>query len=162
VSLLKISTRILRFFSSKSCSFGIWLRTCYYRALFQPGPRTVFIGKISYYSPSLIKIGSDCSINEGVFINAGTNIWIGNNVTLSARVFLTSVGLRTDIGDEKIHSYSSITIEDHAWIGANSTILPGVTIGRGSVIGAGSVVTRDVPANQIWAGVPAKPIKNQP
>ena len=55
--------------------------------------------------------------------------------------------------------YSSIIIHDGCWIGACSTILGGVTIGTGSIIAAGSVVTRNVPSNEMWGGVPAKFIK---
>jgi acetyltransferase-like isoleucine patch superfamily enzyme len=56
-------------------------------------------------------------------------------------------------------SRTSIDIEDDVWIGANSVILPGVRIGRGSVIGAGSVVTKSVPPHAIYAGNPAKLIR---
>lgn len=55
-----------------------------------------------------------------------------------------------------------VTIEDYAWIGMNTIILKGVTIGKGAIIGAGSVVTKDIPPNCIAAGVPAKVIKPCP
>ena len=53
-------------------------------------------------------------------------------------------------------TFQPIHIEKNVWIGANVTVLPGVTIGKGSIIAAGAVVTKDVPANMIAAGVPAK------
>lgn len=56
--------------------------------------------------------------------------------------------------------YQSIKISRGAWIGANTTVLPGVTIGEGAVVAAGSVVTKDIPSNQIWGGVIAKYIKD--
>ena len=52
-----------------------------------------------------------------------------------------------------------VLIDKNAWLGANSTILPGVTVGKNAVIAAGAVVTKDVPANTVVAGVPAKIIK---
>lgn len=55
-----------------------------------------------------------------------------------------------------------IVIEDDAWIGGNTTILPGVRVGHGAVVGAGSVVTKDVPPMTVYAGNPAKFIKNIP
>jgi maltose O-acetyltransferase len=56
---------------------------------------------------------------------------------------------------------AKIVIEDDVWVGANSTILPGVKVGRGSVIGAGSVVNRDIPEYSFAAGVPAKVIRRR-
>ncbi|HOA81763.1 MAG TPA: DapH/DapD/GlmU-related protein, partial [Defluviitaleaceae bacterium] len=60
----------------------------------------------------------------------------------------------------KLIKAQEIVIEDDAWIGAGAIILPGVRIGRGAVIGAGAVVTRDIPEYSIAVGVPAKPTKD--
>lgn len=57
---------------------------------------------------------------------------------------------------------SGVTVGENVWVGANCTLLPGITIGDNSLIAAGSVVTRDVPANEIWGGVPARLIKPVP
>jgi maltose O-acetyltransferase len=57
---------------------------------------------------------------------------------------------------------SSITVEDGAWIGANATVLPGITVAAGSIVAAGAVVTKCVPANTIVAGVPAKIVRQLP
>jgi acetyltransferase-like isoleucine patch superfamily enzyme len=57
--------------------------------------------------------------------------------------------------------YGSIIIEDWAWIGAGTIVLPGIHIGKGAIVGAGSVVTRSVPAFEIWAGNPAKKIRDR-
>jgi len=68
--------------------------------------------------------------------------------------------LRTDIPMQvQGHLFGDINIEDDVWIGANVTILGGVNIGRGSIIGAGAVVTKNVPSMAIAAGVPARLIK---
>ena len=61
--------------------------------------------------------------------------------------------------DESFGMFPPFYIEKNVWIGANVTVLPGVTIGKGSIIAAGAVVTKDVPANMIAAGVPAKVIR---
>ena len=53
-----------------------------------------------------------------------------------------------------------IIVEDDAWIGANATILAGVRIGKAAVIGAGAVVTRDIPSGTVWAGVPARQLRS--
>ena len=73
--------------------------------------------------------------------------------------------LEHDVSSE-LHQTTAapVIIEDHVWIGSRVQILPGVKIGRGAVIAAGAVVTKDVPANEIWGGVPAKRIgiRNNP
>lgn len=84
-------------------------------------------------------------------------ISIGNDVTLSTRVHI----LAHDASTKKHLGYAKIgrvVIKDHVFIGANTTILPGVTIGENAIIGAGSVVSKDVEANSVYAGVPAKRI----
>jgi len=92
----------------------------------------------------LVRIGAKCLISQGVSI-------IGSNHSFAPGVPMQHQPQRND----KV----GVTIEDDVWIGTNSTILPGVTIGSGSVVAAGSVVTADVPCNVIVAGVPARVIK---
>lgn len=102
-------------------------------------------------------------IGENVFIGRGTFldpshcflIRIGSNVTMSSHVHV----LAHDASTKHYLGYTKIgltVIEDSVFIGAKSIILPGVTIGEGSVIGAGSVVSKNVPPNQVWAGNPAR------
>jgi len=55
-----------------------------------------------------------------------------------------------------------IVIEDDAWLGTHVVVLPGVTIGKGAIVAAGSVVNRDIPQYEVWGGVPAKFLKNRP
>ena len=57
---------------------------------------------------------------------------------------------------------ANIVLEENVWIGAQCMVLKGVRLGRGAVIGAGSVVTKSVPAGEVWAGVPARRLKQQP
>lgn len=84
-------------------------------------------------------------------ITLGDNVQIGPNVTIATD--------NHDLKDHYILKCRPVTINNNAWIGANATILPGVTVGENAVIGAGSVVTKDVPANTVVAGNPARVIR---
>lgn len=120
------------------------------------------------------KIGSNCNINCHVFIE--NDVVIGNNVTIKPGVQIwdgISIEDNVFIGpnatftnDLKPRSkqypekFLRTTVKANASIGANATILPGIVIGENAMIGAGSVVLKDVPANTLWAGNPARKIKN--
>lgn len=117
-----------------------------------------------FFSPS-INIGNNCSIGEYVHITSTNHIEIGNNVLMGRRVTISdnSHGRNIDRSElqtppqlRKIYSKGKIMIEDNVWIGDKATILAGVRIGFGAVIGANSVVTKDVPAYSIVGGIPAK------
>lgn len=86
-------------------------------------------------------------------------ISIGNNVTFSSGVFVTAhdASTKRELGYAKI---GLVEIEDNVFVGANTTILPGVKIGKGSIVGAGSVVTKSIPENSVACGCPAKVISN--
>lgn len=111
-----------------------------------------------------VKLGRGCSINQGVFILGRDDIAIGNNVTLSARCMLLDAGLDVggllDSGQHvRKHTKSFIHIEDNVWIGAGAIILAGITVHKNSIVGAGSIVTRDVPEGVVVAGNPARIIR---
>lgn len=127
--------------------------------------RVGILGNFTVVNPSNVRVGRNCGINHGVFILGSNEIVIGDNVVLSARVMLIDAGLDlSHLGFDGIvpHVKSYVRIEDGAWIGAGAIVLPGVTVGRRSVVGAGSVVTRDVPPNSIVAGNPARQIGSVP
>ena len=112
-------------------------------------------------SPSEVAFGKECAVNEFVHILAGGGVTIGNGVWIANHASLITVTHPTDvefIGDHP-HTTAPIVIEDYVWIGSHATIMPGVTLGRSCVVGAGSVVTKDVPAYAIVAGVPAKVLR---
>lgn len=88
-------------------------------------------------------------------IKIGNRVLIGPGTGLFTAIHPTDPEIRAT-GIEK---GVDITIEDDVWIGGNATILPGVTIGKGSIIGAGSVVTKDIPKMTIAVGNPAKVIR---
>ncbi len=102
-----------------------------------------------------IIIGNHCGFS-GVSIVSDTSVVIGNNVTVGANVI---IGDRDDHSDIYFSVSKPVKIEDGVWIGMNSIVLKGVCIGKGSIIGAGSVVTKNIPAKCIAAGVPCKVIK---
>ena len=104
-----------------------------------------------------VSIGSGTVINQKCLIYTPSGLIIGNNVSISAEVALITGG--HDINDPGFPSaYRPIIIDDYVWIGTRAVILQGVTIGRGAVVMAGAVVTRDVEPFTVVGGVPAKPI----
>jgi acetyltransferase-like isoleucine patch superfamily enzyme len=134
----------------------------------------VTIGKYAIIRPSNIyggpigeglTMGDNSNIGPYNYIGCSGKITIGNNVMLAPRVSIYAENhvfdhpelLIRDQGVEK----KEVIIEDDCWIAANSIILAGVTIGQGSVVAAGSVVTENVPAYSVVAGVPAKFIKSR-
>ncbi len=102
-----------------------------------------------------IIIGNNCGFS-GVSIVADIGVIIGNNVKVGAN---TKIGDRDDHPEIYASQPAKIIIEDNVWIGMNVTIMKGVTIGKNSIIGAGAIVTKDIPANVIAAGIPCKVIK---
>lgn len=112
---------------------------------------------------AIIYIGKDSGLS-GVTICAATSVSIGTYVGLGVNVSIYDTDFHPiDPFERRYEDYktksSPVIIDDYAWIGGNSIILKGVRIGRGSVVGAGSVVTKDVPDFEIHAGNPARFIK---
>lgn len=104
-----------------------------------------------------IQIGSNTVINRFVYLDGRFPLTIGNNVNVSHYTLIQT--LSHDPQSSDFHGLpGAVKIEDHVWIGARAMILPGVTIGEGSVVGAGAVVTKSVPPYSIVAGCPAKVI----
>jgi acetyltransferase-like isoleucine patch superfamily enzyme len=120
---------------------------------------------VAYARSVGVQIGEDCrliGIKRAQFGSEPYLISIGNHVTITSGVsFTTHDGgvwvLRPKYPD--IDVFGRISIEDNVFVGMNATILPGVTIGRNSVIGAGALVNRDVPAGSVVGGVPARHIR---
>ncbi len=113
-----------------------------------------------------ITIGNDVLIDDHCFITSQNLIEIGNHVQISAYCFITDFNHNFSSRKVPINmqgcSSEPVIIEDDVWIGAHSIILPGVKIGKGSIVGAGTVVTKSVRPYSIVAGNPAKEIKKRP
>jgi len=113
---------------------------------------------------AVLEIGNNCGFS-GVIIGAKEKIIIGNDLMCGANVLITDFDWHNvDPGKRNITCETSgpVVIADNVFIGINSMIFKGVTIGKNSVIGAGSVVTKSIPPNVIAAGNPCKPIKTLP
>ena len=105
----------------------------------------------------LLSIGERTRVNRGCQLDARGGLRIGNDVSLSPEVAIVSAEHRRNDPSFE-YTTKPVVVEDHAWVAVRAIILPGVTVGRGAVVGAGAVVTRDVPPRTVVAGVPASPI----
>ena len=115
----------------------------------------------THSSQAIIKIGNNCGFS-GVSIGCSNSITLGNNVLVGANVLITDFdwhGIDPDKRRANSGNSAPVVIRDNVFIGVNSVIWKGVTIGKNSVIGANSLVTKDVPENSIYGGNPAKLIK---
>jgi len=113
-------------------------------------------------NPECLSLGKNVHLGEYVHIRAGGGVTIGDNVAIAAHVAIASQGHPTDLprcqGRHWRITEAPVVIEDDVWVGSGAIILPGTRVGRGAVVAAGAVVSRDVPALSIVAGVPARPI----
>lgn len=123
----------------------------------------VMHGVIVHAHRAHVRLGKRSQLNPYTIIYGGSGVTIGNNVMIAPHCVLAAGNHDHRQLDQPMRTAPSISrgpilIEDDVWVGAHCTITDGVTIGRGAVVGANSVVTRDVPAYAIVAGVPAKVI----
>ncbi|ETA66810.1 acyl transferase family protein [Methanolobus tindarius DSM 2278] len=135
------------------------------------GLRLFAANKMSY-----VKLGDDCYLGPNITITPfgggasyskqekGTIfLEIGDRVSISPNVsFFCSMHPENSKLSKIYGKIEKITVENDVWIGGGAILLAGVSLGKNSVIGAGAVVTKDVPENTVVAGVPAKPIKKIP
>jgi acetyltransferase-like isoleucine patch superfamily enzyme len=104
-----------------------------------------------------LRIGAHSRVNRDCCLDARGGLDIGDNVSVSPEVAILTASHVVNDPDFRVE-VRRVTIENHVWIGTRALILPGVTLGRGCVVAAGSVVTRDVQPLTIVAGVPAFPV----
>lgn len=115
-------------------------------------------------------IGENFQMNDYVHITAMESIRIGKNVLLASKIYISDCSHGSYAGDQYDSSPTEIPkdrkmfskpviIEDNVWLGEFVSVLPGVTIGQGTIVGANSVVSKSLPSNVIAVGTPAKPIK---
>lgn len=116
------------------------------------------------FLPFYSDFGRNIHIGRNVFINSCCHfqdqggIYIGDDVLIGHNVVIATIDHDLDPHDRRNH-YAPVSIGNRVWIGSNSTILKGVNISDGAVVGAGSVVTKDVPENSVAVGIPARVIR---
>jgi acetyltransferase-like isoleucine patch superfamily enzyme len=111
------------------------------------------------YEPEKLRIGENVDIGEFVVLRASGGLTIGARVLIAAHAVVTTRGHPESLPRYGRVEDAPIAIEDDVWIGAGAIVLPGVTLGRGSIVGAGAVVTSDVPPLTVVAGVPARELR---
>ncbi len=121
------------------------------------GKSTSFHWRTRFFKPWKIVIGDNSIIGNDAMLDAREGITIGNNVSLSMGVWIWT--MEHDPQDPYYRGTGgSVYIQDYVWISCRVVILPGITIGKGAVVAAGAVVTKDVAPYTIVGGVPAKEI----
>lgn len=162
----KITNRFYNYYLDFKISL-LWLlgfvpSHCFRRCLFKLAG--VKIGKKStihigarFFQPKNITIGNGTIIGDNVTLDGRAMLTIGNHVDIASQVMIYNA--EHDLNSSFFDPIEQpVTIKDYCFIGPRAIILPGVTIGKGSVVAAGAVVTKDVPDMTIVGGVPAKPI----
>jgi acetyltransferase-like isoleucine patch superfamily enzyme len=139
------------------------LRYVYYKCLLGSlGPGGAITSDVFIDHPYNVYIGKSVIINQKAVIQASPQaaVTIGNHVRISFGAIILTASLST--GDDFVnrgHEHKPVIIEDNAWIAAGAVILPGVTIGAGSIVAAGAVVTKSVAPNTVVGGVPARVVR---
>lgn len=131
----------------------------FYRFIFNKvGKRSSILLYCEVRNAKNVQIGDNCQINQKILLDGrGGKIVIGNCVDLAQETNIWT--LEHDVDSDSYNSIGAdVVIEDYVWIASRVTILPGVTIGRGAVVASNSVVTKNVDAMSIVAGIPAKKI----
>jgi acetyltransferase-like isoleucine patch superfamily enzyme len=126
----------------------------------------VFIMHHAWFKmPQNISIGDDVRIHNMTYIDASGGLEIGSHIGITAgcQIYTQNHGInRNELYYYQPYRLGKVVIEDDCWIGAGSTITAGVTIRKGTIVGAGSVITKDTEAYSIVGGVPAKKIGERP
>lgn len=122
------------------------MRSLQSRASITVGP----LGKLS--------VGDSVFINQGVTIHAELDVTIGNRVEIGDGVTIYDTNFHPVVPGGEVKS-GPVNIQDDVWLGNGVLILPGVSVGRGSVVGAGAVVTQDIPQGSLAVGSPAKVVR---
>lgn len=154
-----------RFLPSRSWgSIGVRLRAIAARQLFRSTGRNINIASsVVFGRGARITIGTDSGIGEGSRIVCMDDVNIGDDVMIGPEVMILTGGHAFDdpairLIDQRIIT-APVVIENDVWIGARAILLPGITVGRRSVVAAGSVVTKNVPPGSVVGGNPARVIK---
>lgn len=171
--------------------FGFRLRKIYWKMRGAIVGDNTKLSQLSMTWPHQLKLGSNCILEDDIFFKFDGPWKLGPSIIIQDRVFigkgcefnirqniyisndcLIASGCKfidhdhgtTDLNQPmnlQLGSEIPIFIEENVWLGVNVVILKGVTIGKNSIVGAGAVVTKSIPANEVWAGIPAKKIKDR-
>jgi maltose O-acetyltransferase len=143
------------------------LRTMLLRALgLRIGATSLFAGPVHLTGAGpvgdLLSVGRGCYVTGPLHIDLSAPVHIGDRVYMGYEIMLLTVDHALGDSSQRCgpRVYRPIWIEDGVWIGSRATILPGVRLGRGSVVAAGAVVTRDVLPNTMVGGVPARLVRD--
>ena len=172
LSIQKIRT-IIFFSSSRLIRFPIIIRGKKYidfGSKLTTGEGCRFEAYNNQKSKKSLIFGKNIQLNDYVHITAMNNVVIGDNVLMASKIYISDCSHGFYSGEEmdsspeqhpidRSYNISEVVIEDNVWLGEFVSVLPGVTIGKGAIIGSNSVVTKDIPANTIAVGSPAKVIK---
>lgn len=140
-----------------NCPFWFCRKLVYNLAGLKIGHKSKIHVGARFFEPKNIRVGEDTLVGEFAFIDGRDELIIGNHVDIASQVLIYNS--EHDVGSDDFRAITApVVIEDYVFIGPRSIILPGVKIGRGAIIAAGAVVTKDVPGFKIVAGVPAKEI----
>lgn len=137
------------------------IRKLFYKMLgAKIGKGSVICRRADILFPKGLDIENNVAIGWFVDLDARGGIKIGHDTNISSHtIFITG---SHDIDDPKFSaSFKPINIGHHCWIGTGATVLQGVNIGDGAVVAAGAVVTKDIPPNEVWGGVPAHFIRKR-
>jgi maltose O-acetyltransferase len=116
--------------------------------------------RAEFYAPESIVVGDYCTIGDSVFLDGRSGLTIGDCVNLGSHV--TIYTRQHDVDSPTFEeSGGPVVLHDHVWVASHAIVLPGVTIGRGAVVAAGAVVTKDVPPFTLVGGNPARFIRNR-
>jgi len=121
----------------------------------------VLMGNFRLRRPSRIQIGKGTVVGERVELDGRASLFIGEHVNISSEVMIYT--LQHDYKQPGFeNSGAPVIVEDYVWLSTRSILLPGIRVGKGAIVAAGSVVTKDVPAFAVVAGIPAKQIGTRP
>jgi acetyltransferase-like isoleucine patch superfamily enzyme len=124
------------------------------------GHRSYIYNGVTFICPFNVSLGKDSFINYGCLLSSYADIIIGNRVSIGYNVSIITESHKVHSPDFEVIT-KPVIIEDNVWIGANAVILGGVTLAEGTVVAAGAVVTESTEKYSVYAGIPAKKIKER-